>query len=145
MAVAVRMGRLAAILIVDDKVLAWAMSDVAVKDERKTGPKLRQWISKFKPNLLISENPDQPGAKGETSVSCLKIIADVFDDRPERSLMLIRRQKEKNRYEEAARLAELYPDIACELPAKPPCWDKENPKLVFFEALAMAHRVVHPK
>ncbi len=142
MAVAVRMGRLAAVLVVDGKVLAWEMSRAAVIQEAKFAPMLRSWIVKFRPEILVSENPDQAGSKGERSLNCLRVAAHVFEDRAELNMVLCREQTYENRYEEAAALAERYPEISGELPLKPPCWDKEHPKLVLFDALSLADQVI---
>ncbi|MCK0103222.1 hypothetical protein [Pseudohalocynthiibacter sp. F2068] len=138
LSVAVRTGRMACVVIDDGNLIIWDASRKAVKTEAQAARKLRRWICEFRPDVLVTENPDSAGQKRGAQLRILKTLGTVAEDQPILNMMVRRQKHFKNAYLEAEDLGQQFPDIKHLVPKKPPIWKSEPYNLACFEALALA-------
>lgn len=138
LSVAVRTGRMACVVLDDGDLVIWDASRKAVKTQAQAARKLRRWLREFRPEIVITENPDSAGQKRGAQIRILKTLVSVAEDQPLRN-MVVRRQKPfRNAYLEAEELGHQFPDLQHLVPKKPPIWKSEPYNMACFEALALA-------
>lgn len=137
LSIAVRSGRMGAVLIEGNELLYWTGFDTAGKGQQKIKAKLADWLHYWQPDLLLSENPDSPGYKSGLALKLIKAIDTIGLEHGIEQRLIIRHCPYANVYEEAAILVKYFPDLADILPQKPPIWGKEPYSLIFFEALVI--------
>jgi len=137
LAVAARTGRLGSVVIDDGALIIWDTSEKAASSEALAAKKLRSWVKEFRPDCLVTENPDTAGQKRGAQIPILKSFAAVGDDLPILNLVVTRKRLFKNAYLEAENFGNQFPDIAHLAPKKPAIWEREPYQLVCFEALAL--------
>ncbi len=138
LSVAARTKRIACVVIEDGLPITWDAVGKSIVTPDDAAKKLRQWIDDYRPDLLVSENPDTATKKGDVQIEILKAFATVGEDQPMRALVVRRRRKFKNVYEEAAAFGRQFPDLAGLVPRKAKPWESEGHNVVCFEALALA-------
>ncbi len=136
LAVSVRTERIGCVVLEDGDLLFWQGS--SGRTPSKAGELLNEWITAYRPDIVITENPDTPGKKSGRQVAILTTlyrvanrVSSVF------TVTVARRQPFRNVYDEAANLAKQFPELLEILPEPRPIWRKEPYSLVFFEALAL--------
>ncbi len=138
LSVAVRTGRMACVVLDDGDLIIWDASRKAVKNPAQAARKLRRWIREFRPDVLITENPDSAGQKRGAQIKILKTLISVGEDQPILNMAVRRERRFKNAYLEAEDLGHQFPDLRHLVPKKPPIWKSEPYNLACFEALALA-------
>lgn len=138
LAVAARTKRIACIVLEDGMPVTWDAAGKKAKSPEKAARKLRDWIGEHKPDVLVSENPDTAARKGKRQIAILKAFQAVGEDLPIRSLVVGRKRKFANVYEEARAFGEQFPDLAGLVPKHAKPWESEGHNVVCFEALALA-------
>jgi hypothetical protein len=138
LSVAVRTGRMACILLDGGELVFWATSRKAAKTKERAATKFRKWIEEFRPDLLVTENPDCAGQKRGAQIKILKILFTVAEDQPIPNIAVCREKRFRNAYLDAEEFGRQFPDISHLVPKKPPIWKGEPYQLACFEALAMA-------
>ncbi len=141
LSLAVRRGTLCMLFFRGRKLCDWRCSKKAAQSPDLATDTLRNWIARYRPEVVISQNPDAAGRKGQATIAILADIARVIEDADLQALIVTRAPRFENLYAEAADLAERYPVLKSRCPRKPPCYGSEPRALVYFEALAMAHQV----
>ncbi len=136
LAVSARSERIGYVVVENDDLLFWE-GTTAAKDPYIAAAHLFSWIQMFRPDVVISENPETPGRKSGKQIAILRAFAEVSDREPPVSLLVRRRRLYVNLYEEAKHLARRFPDMKELVPEKPPIWRKEPYRLIFFEALSL--------
>ncbi|MFZ7093733.1 hypothetical protein [Primorskyibacter sp. 2E233] len=137
LAVAVRCGRLGAVLVDDGDLIIWDTSGKGASSVPSALETLHGWIEEFRPDILVTENPDSAGRKLGRQLRILRAFQAAGQEQDILNLVIRRERKFDNAYDEAADFAETFPDIAPLLPMKPPIWGKEPYGLIYFEALAL--------
>jgi len=138
LSVAARSGRIGCVLLEGQALKGWTTSERGARSAVAAVQRLRGWVRTFEPEVLVSENPDADSRKGGRQLSILRAFVEVGDDLAILNLVVQRQRRFPNFYLEAADLACRFPDLAHEVPRKPPIWKKEPYRLVIFEALALA-------
>ena len=138
LSVAARTGRIACVVLDDGDLEIWAASEKAASSATEAAKKLRAWLQEFKPDVLISENPDTARKKRGVQIPILKTLASVGEDSGLRNLVVRRERRFRNAYIEAAHFGQKFPDLTHLVPKKPAIWQGEPYNLAFFEALALA-------
>lgn len=138
LSVAARTGRMACVLFEGSEMVFWATSREAAKTNERAANKLRQWVEEFRPDVLVTENPDCAGQKRGAQLEILKTLITVAEDQPILNVAVRRKKKFKNVYLEAADFGRRFPVISHLVPKKPPIWKGEPYNLACFEALALA-------
>jgi len=96
------------------------------------------WITRCNPRLVIV--PDYDGTtKGAYARTLVDAVAGVAENHNAPCVKAQRRQAFANKYEEAAALALVFPQIAALVPEPRKPWDTEPYGILLFEALALTH------
>jgi len=138
LSVAVRTGRMACILLDGGELVFWATSRKAAKTKERAAAKFREWIEEFRPDGLVTENPDCAGQKRGAQIKILKTLFTVAEDQPVPNIAVCRAKRFRNAYLDAEEFGRQFPDISHLVPKKPPIWKGEPYHLACFEALALA-------
>ena len=139
-AIAAATGRIGCVLLIGSNVKQCKMlrrsglkADLA---ERQT----KIWIKNMKPEALVTENVGLRSRKSETTI---RNIHAIIDEGRKANLIVYpvhRKKRFKNKFAEAVALADMHPEMKSFLPTRNrKCFDTEPRKLIFFEALSMAH------
>jgi hypothetical protein len=137
LSVAVRTGRMACVVLDGSDLVIWDASRKAAKSQARASKKLKRWIDEFRPEVIITENPDCAGQKRGEQIKILKTLASVAEDQPIVNIVACRKKRFKNAYLEAEDLGQHFPDIRHLVPKKPQIWKPEPYYLACFEALAL--------
>lgn len=97
-----------------------------------------RWLARCTPKLVIV--PDYDGtAKGAYARALVEAVVGAAENRDIPCVKTQRRQTFANKYEEAAALALVFPQIAALVPKPRKPWDTEPYGILLFEALAITH------
>ena len=140
LAIAARTMHVGCVHLVDGKLVDWGLAYVRTTEEATA--KLYEWLDIYKPDCLVSENPETEFKKSGKQIDILKAFVDIGREAPVLNLVLTRKKTHKNLYLQAASLAEQFPEIASRVPKKPPIWLPGHRNLVFFDALALAKQLL---
>ncbi|WP_323768501.1 MULTISPECIES: hypothetical protein [Roseobacteraceae] len=135
--VAVRSGRLGCVVVDRGELIIWKGSRSAATSTEKAGKKLQRWIGEYRPDVLVTENPNQAGQKRGRQLRILRAFVVIGQEADLLNIVIRRRRLHDNAYDQAAAFAEGFPVLAQLLPEHPPIWKKEAYRLIFFEALAL--------
>ncbi|NOX40113.1 MAG: hypothetical protein GXP05_06260 [Alphaproteobacteria bacterium] len=92
------------------------------------------------PEALVVENVGFKSRKSQTTIRNIHAILDEGRDANLIVCPVLRKKRFKNKYEEAVALAKCHPEMVTYLPVRNrKCFDTEPRKLIYFEALSMAH------
>lgn len=140
LAVAARTMHVGCVHLVDGKLADWGLAYVRTTEEATA--KLSNWLEIYKPDCLVTENPETEFRKSGKQIDILKAFVDIGREAPVLNLVQTRKKTHKNLYLQAASLAKQFPEIASRVPKKPPIWLPGHRNLVFFDALALAKQVL---
>jgi len=140
LAVAARTMHVGCVHMVDGKLVDWGLAYVRSVEEATA--KLHEWLVTYKPDCLVTENPETEFRKGGKQIPILDAFVEIGRDASVLNLVLTRKKTHKNLYLQAASLAEQFPEIASRVPKKPPIWLPGHRNLVYFDALALAKQVL---
>lgn len=116
----------------------WRVSHKAARTPGDGVHVLKGWMTMYEPDVVICQNPDTAGRKGDRNVAILKAMARAISDEDALDLLVTRRFEYRNIYEEAAAIARRYPELKHKLPKKPRIWETEPRRIIYFEAMALA-------
>jgi len=140
LSVAVSTGRMAAVFLEDNTVVAWRMSQKAAQNTEDGAAILKSWLEDFEPDLTISED-HRASRKGVCAKATLETVERVLEAHDGLHVLLPRRQVYQDKYEEANALAKRYPQVRKLLPTKPPIWLPEPRRMSYFEALSFVEQL----
>lgn len=135
--VAAASGRIGYAFIDNQRLIDWGMSKLASTTPERTKEKVGSWIDLLRPEVVVSERREGTRKRGRT----LTLFAAIEDAAREADVIgttIHRVRFHKNKYDEAAALAERFPELKPRLPERPPIWLPEPPGMIVFEALALA-------
>ena len=140
LAVAARTMHVGCVHMVDGKLADWGLAFVRTPEQAID--KLNDWLEIYKPDCLVTENPETAFRKSGKQIPILEAFVEIGRKASVLNLVLTRKKTHKNLYLQAASLAEHYPEIKSRVPKKPPIWLPGHRNLVYFDALALAKRVI---
>lgn len=141
MGIAVSSGRIGYVLLANNKLVDWGVSVVATKSPERAMEKVMAWIDLFHPEAVVTE---QVGKNTRKRGKTLPLMEAVFHATKESDVINVttpRVRQYKDKYREAAALAEQFPELAPRLAKKPKAWLSEPRRMILFEALALALRL----
>ena len=142
LSVAVATGRVGYAFLVGGKLCDWGLSRKASRSPEQAASQVRQWIAYFRPDVVVTEKVEARTRKGEKTKRLIDAIAAVGRDAKLLDVAVSRIRTFKNKYAEAAALAEQFPEIKPWLPRTRRIWDPEPRNTIYFEALALAVCVI---
>lgn len=139
LAVAAASGRVGYVVLDDMTASISGLSRKAATGPAEAAACAATWIEQFRPVMVITEKVPASSKKGERTRSIIAAISGVAETADVLNLAVIRAQVHRNKFEEAAALAEAHPELAHLLPKARRPWDSEPKAIIYFEALSLAH------
>ena len=138
LAIAVATGRIGYVYLIGDTLKDWGLSRKASKSPALAARQTEKWIDEFSPDVVVTEHVPKTSTKSSKTRAIIEAIQSVAAKAQLLDVCVARIQKFKNKYEEAAHLAERFPDITLWVPKPRRIWEPEPRTTVLFEALALA-------
>ncbi len=120
----------------------WRISDKASTSTEEARAASLRWIETLQPDVVVTEIAVSKTRKGDNTRQLIEAMASVAEESKALDVKVTREQTYANKYEEAARLAEFYPELAPWVPRKRRFFDNEHRNTVLFEALALAQSIL---
>ena len=143
LSIAVASGRVGYTYLIGGRLKDWRVSDKAAKSEKHAARETQKWIDELKPDAVVTEKPEEAAKKGEKTKGIIAAIARVAERNHLLDVQVKRQHDYQDKYEEAAAIAERYPDIKAWVPKKRRFFDNEPRNTVLFEALSLAEAVIY--
>lgn len=134
---AVASGRVGHVLIEHGQVIDKGMSSIASQDIGEARKFAARRIELSRPDVVVTEQLSQNSKKGLKTRSMITAMNGVAEASGVLSLPVERASRPHDRFEEAAQLCRLYPEMQTLLPPKRKPWEAEPKALIYFEALAL--------
>ncbi len=142
LAIAVASGRVGYTFLIGDRLRDWGTSRKAAKSPVKAAETTQEWINDLQPNVVVTEKLDALCNKGAKSQDIIGAVARTAEHNYVLDVAVSHIHDFPSKYEEAAALAEQYPDLKDWLPRKRRFFDPEPRNTVIFEALSLAQSVL---
>jgi len=140
LAVAARSTYVGCVHLINGQLADWGHAETHSVEDATA--KLQSWLKVYKPDVLVTEDPTTEFKKSGRQIAILEVFVEIGREAAVMNMVLSRTKTHKNLYLQAASLAKHYPEIASRVPKKPPIWLPGHRNLVYFDALALAKRVV---
>ncbi|MEO0762737.1 MAG: hypothetical protein AAFZ09_13180 [Pseudomonadota bacterium] len=143
LSIAVASGRAGYVLMQGSQLLDWGITVRAVKTGTELVGFVQELISRFQPDVVVTEVTDERSRKGTRTKSLIRSIAEIASHNAVLDVSVERPRYYPSKYEEAEALVERYPDVRGYLPErKRRIFDFEPRGMVIFEAIALAEAVL---
>ncbi|PWE34093.1 hypothetical protein DDZ14_02745 [Maritimibacter sp. 55A14] len=140
--IAAASGRVGCVYVIHGRLRDWQISGTASRSPEDAAMHAQRWITRLEPEAVVTEKITKTSHKGEKTRAIIAAMADTAAQFHVYDISVARVQSYRNKYEEAAALAELYPEIKDWLPPERRFYDNEPRNTVLFEALALVHKVL---
>lgn len=141
LALAASSGRIGYICLQNSEIISWGMSRKASRNPALAVEQAKIWIDKFKPDVVVTEKLEKGCRKGVNTKALIEAVNVVAANENLFDVSVTRPRSFKNKYEEAAALAERFPVLQPWVPQRK-IWDSEPRHTTLFEALALALAVI---
>lgn len=121
----------------------WSSSGTATTSPVAAAGYVQEAINFYSPDVVVTEKLTQRSQKAEGTQKLIHAMARTASENYVLDVTVAHEHPYRNKYEEAAALAKLYPAIAAWLPKKRRYFDWQPRNLVLFEALSLAHKIAH--
>jgi hypothetical protein len=142
MAVSVRTGRIAFVLLKDGKLVDWELSRKAAVSAVLAATQAQVWIDQCQPEVFVTQKLTSDCTKSLASQAKIRAIAEVAAENPVMDVSVKRQRRFANQYLEAEALSKRFPQLVRHVPRKPKLWQTEPRTIAYFEALALACEVI---
>ena len=131
-------GRIGYALLEGDQLAAWELSRKASRSAQEASQVTRQWLELLKPEVVVTELLSACTRKRGRTLALIPAIEQTANEMKILTASVERRQRYKNKYEEARALARRFADLKDHVPKPPSIWLPEPRNTIVFEALALA-------
>ena len=138
LSIAVGSGKVAYVYLVGDQLMEWRISDRASVSPITAARMMQIWINDLKPEVVATEKIATAKRKGDKTKHLIVAMANIAASNHLLDVSVARERPFANKYEEAAALADRYPELLPWVPKKRRLFDNEPRNTVLFEALAQA-------
>lgn len=142
LSIAAASKRVGYVFLVDGKLKDWRVSEKAAKGPSEAAELTQTWINQLRPDALATEKLGKASKRGEKTKELIAAIAGIAEHNYVLDVAVERSHDYANKYDEAAALAERYPELKAWLPKKRRFFDNEPRNIVLFEALSLADKVL---
>ena len=142
LAIAVATGRIGYVYFIGDTLRDWGLSRKASLSSTLAAEQTQKWINTLAPDVLVSESAEKARRKGNHTKRLLAAISNVASHNYLLDIAVERERTFKDKYTEAKALAEQYPALLPWVPRPRRLWEPEPRNTIYFEALALALKVV---
>lgn len=127
--------------LVEGRLMDWRVSEKAARSPVEVAAFAQTWVNELKPDVVVTEKAEKAQKKADGTKELIHAIARTAAQNYLLDVSIERTHGFPSKYEEAAALAERYPEITAWLPDKRVFYENEPRNTVLFEALALAHEV----
>jgi hypothetical protein len=142
MAIAVSTGRVAYVLLIDGVLCDWGGARSAGRGALQARRQAHRWFLKLRPDIVVTEDVAPQSRKSLRTRAVISAINSAAAEAQLFDISVPRVQRHANKYDEARALAERFPEIAAWVPKPRRLWEGIAPKVLYFEALALAAEVL---
>ena len=142
LSVAAATGRIGYVFVLDGRLCDWRISETAAQSPADAADRLRMWIKRRQPEVVITERLTRQNRKGAKTKLLIQALADTAAEHRVLDITVIRQQHFANKYEEAVALGETFPFLKQWVPPPRKFYENEPRSTVLFEAAAMAKSVL---
>lgn len=142
LSIAAATGRIAYVYLIGDRLMDWRISDKASTSTSEAKAASERWIETLQPDVVVTEIAVSKTRKGDNTRQLIDAIAEAAETAKVLDVKVTREQTFANKYEEAAALAERYPELLPWVPRRRRFFDNEHRNTVLFEALALAQSIL---
>lgn len=142
LAIAVASGRVGYTFLIGNRLRDWGTSNKAAKSPIKAAATAQAWINDLKPDVVVTEKLDETCNKGVAAQDIIGAITRTAEHNYVLDVSVAHIHDFPSKYEEAAALAQQYPELQNWLPRKRRFFDPEPRNTVIFEALSLALSVL---
>lgn len=139
--IAVASGKIGFVMLSNDKLANWEISQVASETPKQAEVKAREWIELHKPEVVVTEAQGSNRHKHGKTLALMKAVENAARKSDAINVRIAKVRDHKNKYHEARALAQQFPELKPRLAQKPACWLNEPRRMILFEALALALRL----
>ena len=142
LAIAAASGRVGYVYLTDRRLRDWGISEKAAGGTVEAAALAQSWINRLRPEVVATEKLTADTRKGAHSQRLIAAIAETAAHNYLLDVEVRRLRTFPSKYEEAAALAQRYPELAAWLPRKRRFFHSEPRSVVLFEALALGEAVL---
>ena len=142
LSIAAASGRVGYVYLDNSVLKDWCISGKAAQSPADAARLTQKWISRLKPEVVVTEKVEAAARKGDKTKDILRAIANRAAQNYVLDVSVAHTHDFANKYEEAEALARRYPEIQPWLPGKRRFFDNEPRNTVLFEALSLAEAVM---
>lgn len=142
LAVAINQKRLGYVFFQGYELKEWRTMTKPSHSRAEAAGALQRLINDFKPNILITERPDAKICRSPSVLALKNALSRTAAHNYVLDVAIKREYVFANKYEEAMALSDLYPAIRPWVPPKRRAFDHQPPRLILFDALALANQVL---
>jgi len=126
----------------DNNIADFAISRKAYSFANEAAQFMHDWISRYSPEIVVTERIPEQTRRGHRSIELTNLLAFIASFHKAYDISVLPDREGRTRFEQAAHLAEIYPNIAHRLPEKNKIWESEDRAMILFRALTLAHGVL---
>ncbi len=143
MAIAAATGRIGYVMLADDKLVDWGISQAASRSPEQAFDKVTNWVDLLKPEAVVTEAIGRGSKKHGKTLALMEVITKAAKHGDCISVTAFKKRRHRDKYQEARILVKQFPELQSRIPKKPPCWLPEPRRMILFEALSLALRIKH--
>lgn len=137
LAVAASTGKVGFVHLCGHELLDWGLSIKARNNVDAMYAQMVKWLRYYEPDVLIIELHAAAKRKGERTRALIECATAAALDMNVKCKAIPRAQHFRNKYDEAAAIAEKFPRLIPWVPKPPRIWEAEPRSVIFFEAMAL--------
>lgn len=142
LAVAINQKRLGYVFFSGHDLKDWQTMTKPSTSRSEAAGAIQKLINDFRPNVVITERAEPSTCRSDAVLALKQALTRAAAHNYVLDVSLKRECLYANKYEEASALAEVYPAIRPWAPPKRRVFEHQPPRLVMFDALSMAHKVL---
>lgn len=131
-------GKIGFAYLSDGELLDWGLAVKASKSVEAAYDRAKAWLSFYRPDIVVVEEIDQHSRKGPHAKALIETFGGAAYRLRLKRVAVKRPRRYPNKYIEARALADEFPQLEPWLPPPRKSWNPEKPRLIYFEALALA-------
>lgn len=144
LSIAVASGRAGYVLLQGGNLLDWGITVKAVKTGTDLVGFMQELITRFRPDVVVTEATEKRSRKGPRTKELIRSIAILASHNGVLDVSVPRPRAYPSKYEEADAIAARYPHVQGYLPdRKRRVFDFEPRGMIIFEAIALAEAVLN--
>lgn len=134
--------RICCVFALGEQPMDWQMSFKAVKIKQATRAKVIEWIDYYRPDIVLTPTFTNTSRKGHPTKGLIEIARKAAEDSAAQLIEMQPAQPYENKYQHIEYLCEKYPQLKSISVKTRRYWEKENPRVSYFEVVGMIKGMV---